>query len=71
MPLSIPDLKATDVGREVIYGDGHGRIEVGRITSWNKQFVFVRYIEQVKPVRRARHGSTSEATNPADLEFCV
>lgn len=53
----------TDIGRKVIYrepGDFPGaKVEYGRITSLNERFVFVRY----------GTGSTSAATDPADLEW--
>jgi len=69
MPLDIPALKATDVGREVRY-ETHGRIEYGRITSWNDRFIFVRYHTRVEGGHsQMRTGSTSEATDPKDLEF--
>ena len=52
-----------DIGRHVIYtpyGDyEHKKIEEGVITSFNDKVVFVRY----------GSGSTSAATDPADLEF--
>lgn len=70
MPIAIADLKATDVGREVRYTSFHkDKVEVGRITSWNDKYVFVRYHHQIKPILRARYGMTSEATDPQDLEF--
>lgn len=70
MPLDIATLKATDVGRQVQYTSGNGsKVEVGRITSWNDRFVFVRYTMQIKPTTFARSGCTSEATDPRDLEF--
>lgn len=74
MPLSIPSLKSTDVNREVRY-DAHDKYEFGRITSWNDRFIFVRYHtcywrDGERPAIQ-RTGSTSEATRPEDLEFCV
>ena len=72
MPLSIPELKATDVGRQVQYtSSGGDKVEVGRITSWNDKWIFVRYFMQIKPTRFARNGCTSEATDPKDLEFSL
>jgi len=48
----------------------HGRIEYGKITSWNGQFIFVRYYSVVEgDTVRSRTGTTSEATSPEDLEF--
>lgn len=73
MPLSIPNLKSTDVNREVRY-EAYEKFEYGRITSWNESFVFVRYHLRVFKdggERIPRYGSTSEATRPEDLEFCV
>lgn len=70
MPLSIPELKSTDVGRQVTYTN-RDKVEVGRITSWNDKWIFVRYFMQIKPTRFARNGCTSEATDPSMLEFSL
>jgi hypothetical protein len=54
------DPNESDIGRAVIYRDlgGKGKIEEGRITSFNDRYVFVRY-----------NGHTSAATSRADLEW--
>lgn len=67
--ISIAELRESDKGREVRY-QTHGRIEYGKITSWNGQFIFVRYYSVVEgDTVRSRTGTTSEATSPEDLEF--
>ena len=49
-----------DIGRRVIYrSPGGDTVEQGTITSFNEQFVFVRYTA----------GPTSAATRREDLEF--
>lgn len=59
MAIKIEDLKDTDIGREVTYQDGHKVREYGRITSWNKIYIFVDY-----------HGKGSGiATPPERLSF--
>ena len=55
--------KASDfkAGDRVVYRDSHTRKpEEGTVTSTNDHFVFVCY---------GLPGSTSQATNPGDLEF--
>lgn len=47
-----------DIGRKVVY-NGHGGREEGVITSFNEEYIFVRYGE-------IGHG---QATRPEDLEF--
>jgi hypothetical protein len=50
---------STDIGRQVIYRDpGGGKIEEGYITSFNTDYVFVRY-----------GGCTSAATRREALEW--
>lgn len=70
--IDISTLTEADKGREVAY-DSIAKTEYGRITSWNKRFIFVRYHTVVPkhPGRAvmARTGETSEATSPEDLEF--
>jgi hypothetical protein len=48
-----------DIGRKVIYRREWCDVEYGFITSFNNKFVFVRY----------GRGSTSQATDPADLDW--
>ena len=49
--------------------NGGDKEEYGYITSFNKEFIFVRYHCQLKPEVRIRAGITSEATSPKDLEW--
>lgn len=48
---------------------GGDKEEYGYITSFNEKFIFVRYHTQLKPEIRIRTGTTSEATDPEDLEW--
>jgi hypothetical protein len=73
--IDISRLTDSDKGRQVQYR-AYGKVEFGNITSWNEQFIFVRYhtvVEGHPPNQRSRPrtGSTSEATAPTDLEFCI
>ena len=58
--ISLADLKESDKGRSVIYRPAGqpDKFEVGRVTSWNTRYVFVRY-----------GNGDSMATNPRDLEW--
>lgn len=68
--IALSSLTDDDIGREVRYTASHGdKVEVGRITSWNKMCIFVLYHAQLFPEMRPRYGQTSEATDPKDLEF--
>lgn len=67
--IDITALTESDKGREVRYRT-FGRIEYGKITSWNDMYVFVRYHTVIEDsISRPRAGSTSEATGPDALEF--
>jgi hypothetical protein len=69
--IDITTLTEADKGREVRY-TAWGEIQYGHITSWNDGFIFVRYHHHINiesQVQTARHGTTSEATRPEDLEF--
>lgn len=67
--IDIQALTEEDKGRPVCYKT-FGKIEYGRITSWNKRFVFVRYHTCIEGgISRSRTGETSEATSPEDLTF--
>jgi len=57
--MRIEELTDEHVGRRVIYTANHGEREVGTISSWNENMVFVRY----------GLGPTAAATNPERLEF--
>lgn len=41
--IDINKLKEKDIGRNVIYHREFCNREVGRLTSWNHKFVFVRF----------------------------
>jgi len=51
-------LTPEDVGREVVYQPRHAQREYGSLTSWNDEFVFVRF-----------RGPTGEACRPQDVSF--
>jgi hypothetical protein len=53
------DPQPGDEGRQVIYLRGFRRREPGVISSWNEEYVFVRY----------GIGSTAAATKREDLEW--
>jgi len=69
--IELAQLTEADRSRIVRYR-AHGQIEYGRITSWNDEFVFVRYhlVVYADGREQPRGGMTSEATRPEDLEFC-
>jgi hypothetical protein len=60
-------LTPEDVGRYVIYKDGTGKKEQGRIKSWKDPFVFVVYKCNGEWDRFKEF--TGEATRPEDLIF--
>jgi hypothetical protein len=60
-PLDYEKLSPFDIGRTVIYRDGHKRIEAGTLASWRDGMVFVRFTR----------GDTAAATLPADLVFGI
>ena len=53
--------KESDINRKVIYQPQHsnGKIEEGRITSWNDTYIFVDYSNSGRGI----------ATRPEDLSF--
>lgn len=61
MSLKLRDLDASSIGRPVVYSSAYLPSEDGVITSFNDQFVFVRY----------RGDSASKATHPADLDWLL
>ena len=65
--MKIPGLKRQDVGRWVLYNDGHGKLEKGRIKSWNDKFIFVVYKCDNQWDRFTEY--TGCATDPNDLVF--
>jgi hypothetical protein len=60
-PLDYAALNLDDVGRTVIYQDGHGRCEAGTLTSWHDGLVFASYST----------GSTSAGAHPDRLSFGI
>ena len=56
--IEISKLKEEDVGRNVIYHREFCNQEVGRLSSWNDKYVFVRF-----------KGPTGEACEPNDVSF--
>jgi hypothetical protein len=65
--IDILDLKPKDVGRFVDYRNANGKVERGKIKSWNESFIFVVY----KSDGEWNHSKyfTAEATIPKDLTF--
>lgn len=59
-PLAPATLRATDIGRTVIYQD-HGRAEAGTVERFSGQFVWARF----------HQGDTAAACEPASLRFAV
>jgi len=57
--IDIKTLKENDVDRLVIYKNSRGKLQEGRITSWNDKFIFVDFY----------NNGMGAATNPKDLEF--
>lgn len=57
--IDISRLTDKDVNRLVVYMKFRDKIEQGRITSWNDQFIFVDYTNVGRGV----------ATKPEDLHF--
>jgi hypothetical protein len=65
--IDIKELRPEHVGRWVEYRDGVGKVERGRIKSWNDQVVFVVYRCDNEWHRFKEF--TAAATDPADLTF--
>ena len=59
--IKISELTDGDVGRNVIYMSGTSFQDVGRLSSWNDQHIFVNY--------RSMRMDAGLATRPEDLEF--
>lgn len=55
--IAIDQLTEADIGRNVIYETHLGQ-EVGKLTSWNKTFIFVQF-----------RGPNGEACRPEDVSF--
>lgn len=57
--IDVAALRETDVGRGVVYAPVAGPREDGFISSWNDEWVFVRY----------GASRTARATDPRELDF--
>jgi len=57
--IDITKLKESDRDKKVIYKTRYGKIQEGRITSWNERFVFVDYY----------NSGIGVPTNPKDINF--
>lgn len=57
--IDIHALKESDRNRLVIHKNKKGKIQEGRITSWNEKFIFVDFYDN----------GMGAATNPKDLQF--
>ena len=56
--IKIHELKESDIGREVIYHRTYCNKEVGKLSSWNDKFIFVRF-----------KGPNGEACEQEDVSF--
>lgn len=56
--IDVHKLTNDDVGREVTFTYAHGETKVGRLSSWNDWYVFVRFL-----------GPGGEACDPKQCEF--
>ena len=56
--IAIDQLTDADIGRNVVYRAFNDHCEVGQLTSWNKTFIFVRFL-----------GPNGEACCPEDVSF--
>lgn len=63
--IDIAELRKEDIGRWVLYRDGAGKKEKGRLKSWNDEFIFVVYKCDGQWKRFQNY--TGNATNPEDL----
>ncbi len=65
--IKIEELTEEQVGSEVIYTDGVGNKESGRIKSWNDKWIFVVY--NCAGEWDNYQDYTAAATDPKDLEW--
>lgn len=56
--IDISQLTESDIGRNVIYHREFCTSEVGKLSSWNSKYVFVRF-----------KGPTGESCQPEDVSF--
>lgn len=67
--IDIKEIKYKDIGRWVIYTDGTGSTEKGRLKSWNETGIFVVYGEAAYAPWDTWKDYTPAHTRPEDLEF--
>lgn len=65
--INIRNLTDEDVGRWVVYTDGAGEDQLGRIKSWNDMWIFVVY--HCADEWDNYQDYTGAATTPSDLKF--
>ena len=65
--IFIENLTKKDTGRYVIYTDGVGKEEKGRIKRWNEKWIFVVY--NCADEWDNYQDYTAAATSPIDLKF--
>lgn len=56
--IEIKKLKQKDIGRNIKYEQEFCKTEYGILTSWNDQYIFVKF-----------RGPNGEACNPEDISF--
>lgn len=67
--IDITKLTDKDIGRWVIYKDGTGDTERGKLKSWNSKIIFVVYHANGNWDADHWKDYTGQATRPEDLEF--
>ena len=65
--IDISKLRKEDIGRWVLYTANHGKIEKGKLKSWNDSFIFVVY--KCNHEWNRFQDFTGVATKPQDLRF--
>ena len=65
--IELDDLETRDKGRWVVYRDSAGKVERGRIKSWNHAWIFVVY--KCADDWDRYWDYTAAATDPRDLEY--
>ena len=67
--IEISKLTDADVGKWVVYTDGIGDQEQGKLKSWNEENIFVVYHANENWDGDHWKDYTAAATRPEDLEF--
>lgn len=67
--INISKLTNADVGRWVVYTDGVGDQEQGKLKSWNEENIFVVYHANGNWDGDHWKDYTGQATRPEDLDF--